>query len=108
MLSVNSDFLKFWSAAIFLRHNPLAWAAFEVLSKNLGISGFGIARKLDTDPVMVEQALALLREMQMISGCADLRDNLTLTETGFGVREIIRLTPSQSKWSNNNASCSAI
>lgn len=90
---MNADMTEFWPAVSFLRQNPLARAAFEVVTKNLGISGYGIARQLDKSPVLVRDALSSLREKQLISGSAELRDNFTLTGTGFGVKEIISAHP---------------
>ena len=81
-LNMNADMTEFWPAVILLRQNPLARAAFEVVTKNLGISGYGIARQLDKSPALVRDALSSLREKQLISGSAELRDNFTLLEPG--------------------------
>jgi hypothetical protein len=90
---VNTDVAKCWSAAIFLQQNPLARAAFEVVTHNLGISGYGIARQLDKDPPSVQKALILLLHRELISGSSELRDNFAPTKTGFGVKEVLATHP---------------
>ena len=84
---------EFWPAVLFLKENPLARATFEVVTKNLGISGYGIARELNTHPTLIQEALSSLREKHLISGSAELRDNFTLTGAGFGVKEVIAAHP---------------
>jgi hypothetical protein len=94
ILGMDSDLMtKCWPAALFLQQNPLARAAFEVVTKNLGISGYGIARQLDKNPTVIRDTLAKLRDKQLISGSAELTDNFTLTGVGFGVKEVFASHP---------------
>jgi len=86
---MNADMSEFWSGALYLKGNPLALAVFGVVTRNLGISGYGIAKQLDQNPELVQQALSSLREKQMVSGSAALTDNYTLTGLGFGVKEVM-------------------
>ena len=88
---------EFWSGALYLKENPLARAVFDVVTKNLGISGYGIARQLDKNPLLVQEALSSLREKQLVSGSAELSDNFTLTGTGFGVKQVISSYPEPAK-----------
>jgi hypothetical protein len=78
---------------IFLQSNHLARSAFEVVSKNLGISGYAVARQLNEKPDVVQQALASLVDNQLISGSAELRDNFTLTGPGFSVKQVLSQNP---------------
>ena len=80
---MNANLNELWPAIVLVKENPLAKATFEVVTKNLGISGYAIARQLDKDPALVQNALASLRDSHVIaSGSADLRDNFTLTSSG--------------------------
>ena len=85
---MKAEFRKLWSGAIFLKGNPLAEAVFNVITEDLGISGYGIARKLDKPPALVQKTLILLLDRELISGSGDPRDNYTLTASGFAAMEI--------------------
>jgi hypothetical protein len=79
---------QIWSGAIFLLENPQAQAVFDVIANDLGISGYGVAKKLDLDPKLVQQSLSSLREKHLVSGGSALTENYTLADVGFEVRAI--------------------
>ncbi|HMJ89932.1 MAG TPA: hypothetical protein VK530_08955 [Candidatus Acidoferrum sp.] len=79
-----------WPAITLIKENDIARAAFDVIKKNLGISGYAIARQLDKNPAEVQDALSSLREKKIIaSGSVELRDNFTLTGTGFQLKQYL-------------------
>ncbi len=80
-------------AVLFLRENSLARAAFEVVTKNLGISGYGVAREPNRNPELVKAAISSLVDFRLISGSASLTDNLAPTGLGFGVKEAMSAHP---------------
>jgi hypothetical protein len=90
---VDPDILNIASAAICMRKHPLTITVFDVIANDPGIAGYAIARTLDRNPGLVLEAVSALLKMGLISGVADLRDNFALTETGFGVRELIAFHP---------------
>lgn len=81
---------EIWPAIVLVKQNPLAKAAFEVVTRNLGISGYAVARQLDKEPTLVQSTLASLRDINVIaSGSADLRANFTLTGSGFRLKQFL-------------------
>ncbi len=87
---MNENISELWPAIVLVKEDPLAKATFDIVTKNLGISGYAIARQLDKDPALVRTALASLRDSRVIaSGSADLRDNFTLTGSGFRLKEYL-------------------
>jgi hypothetical protein len=70
---------------LFLEENQGARAVFEAIARELGASGYRVAKKLDRDPEIVRGALSTLREKQLISGSGALADSYTLFELGFEI-----------------------
>jgi len=71
-----------WEYALFLQQDALARETFDLVSQNPGISGIGIARQLDKNRNLVQEALSSLRERQLVLGF----DSFALTELGFAVK----------------------
>ena len=87
---MNANLDELWPAIVLVKENPLAKATFDLVTKNLGISGYAIARQLDKDPTLIQNALVSLRDNHVIaSGSADLRDNFTLTGPGFRLKQYL-------------------
>ncbi len=85
---MDTNFEDLSSAVVFLKGNPVARDTFNVLSRNLGISGYGIARQLGKNPTVVEQALTSLKEKNLIaSDTVRLDGNFTLSGVGFKLNE---------------------
>ncbi len=88
-----SDVYFLLPSVALLRENPLARAVFEVVTKNLGISGYGVARELNKTPESVKAALSSLIDLRLVSGGASLTDNLAPTGMGFRVKEAMSAHP---------------
>ena len=87
---MNPEMTEIWSGALFLQQDALAQAVFDVVCDNLGIAGYGIARRLDKDPAVIRGTLSSLVKKKLLWGGSEIGDNFTLTKTGFGVKEAIK------------------
>jgi uncharacterized repeat protein (TIGR01451 family) len=72
------------TSVLFLRENSLARAAFEVATEVLGISGYGVARKLNQNPQLVQAPISSLVDLRLIVGIGSAGEvaNLSLSATG--------------------------
>jgi hypothetical protein len=87
---MKSDLYEILPAIELVNRDPVAKAAFNLVTHNLGISGFAVARQLNEKPERIQNALESLRDIHVLaSGSSSLRDNFTLSGSGFRLMEYL-------------------
>ena len=85
---MSSNLSSFVPVLLLFEKDPVARPTFDLLAKNPGISGLGVARILGKNPEIVEQSIRSLRDYQLVNPGGDsLRDNLALTGSGYLLRQ---------------------
>lgn len=82
------------SALSLIQKDDLARKVFAVVAERPGVSGWALARQLNTDPKKMEEALASLTTNRVLQTTCDggLQGNYALTDLGFNVKDQLKST----------------